>query len=140
MAEMTVGVQCAQGNVIPFPIRNAAPDPSRAFVLAHCAAEVAAAAYRLSDALCWQAKALGDPDAIERAREEHWRLFDAWREAIDRLAATPAQSKRQLEMKRRSIGRVWLTAEGERYDQLRAGVASDEARLRSATIAMHSAV
>lgn len=136
MAEKTVGAYRAQGNVIPFPIRNAAPDPSRAFVLAHCAAEVAAAAYRLSDALCWQAKVLGDPAAIEQAREAHWRQFDTWVDAIDQLAELPAQTAQQLDMKRRAIGRVWLKAEGERYDRLRAGVARDEARLKNRKIAV----
>lgn len=41
------------------------------------------------------------------------------------MAETPVRNRRQLELKRRLIGRVWLGAEGERYDRMRAGVAAD---------------
>ena len=57
------------------------------------------------------------------------RRWDGYRELVQILARRPARSASQAERKRRFIGRVWLSAEGEWYDQLRAGVAADDAWL-----------
>jgi hypothetical protein len=61
--------------------------------------------------------------------EENNRRWDAYRGLILALAETPVYSVADLRQKRRIIGKVWLTAEGEWYDRVRNGVASDEARL-----------
>ena len=45
------------------------------------------------------------------------------------MAETPVRNRRHLELKRRLIGKIWLGAEGPRYDRMRAGVAADVAWL-----------
>lgn len=129
MANSTVGAHCAQGNVIPFPIRNAAPDPSRAFLLAYHEAVVAKAQYELSWRLSDQARTLGDDDLLEVRKEQTQQAWEVMKAATIRLSDVPAQSVRQLELKRSAIGRTWLKAEGWFYDGLRAGVERDEVRL-----------
>lgn len=132
MANSTVGAPCAQGNVIPFPIRNAAPDPSRTFLFAFNDTMTAKAEFELSGYHCDRARLLGDEAALEDMQRLHWHIWERWRQAAVRLAGVPAQSLRQLDMKRRAIGRAWLDGEGWFYDGLKAGVAADEARLRPA--------
>lgn len=61
--------------------------------------------------------------------EENNRRWDHYRVAVMIVADTPARTVHQLERKRRLIGNIWLKAEGEWYDRLRAGVARDEAWL-----------
>lgn len=58
---------------------------------------------------------------------KHWERY---RDGIQVLAATPARTQRHLKQKRELIGRLWLGAEGEWYDQLRAGIAADVEWLR----------
>ena len=58
---------------------------------------------------------------------KHWERY---RDGIQVLAATPARTERHLKQKRELIGRLWLGAEGEWYDQLRAGIAADVEWLR----------
>lgn len=57
------------------------------------------------------------------------RRWHEYRELVQTLANRPARSTAQAERKRRIIGRVWLCAEGEWCDRLRAGVAADNAWL-----------
>jgi hypothetical protein len=92
--------------------------------------EVARACYELTTAQCHLVRLLDMPAAEQAAqREAHWEAFDAMREATERLAATPAVDRRTLERKAQAIGRIWLRAEGEWYDGLRAAMARDAARL-----------
>lgn len=129
MAKSSVRAQCAESNVIAFPAHACAPDPARAFMAAYYASCVARAEYELTAALCQQAQFLDNAAAIEVERSRHWRAFDRIVESVDLMAALPAQSRQQYDLKRRAIGPVWLKAEGERYDRLRAGLAADAARL-----------
>lgn len=73
---------------------------------------------------------------LDKAPEQNHRsgpyspetLFEKMRLAVFKLAVTPATNKRQLASKKRVIGKVWLKAEGEVFDALRAGVEIDELR------------
>lgn len=129
MAEKSLGADCAPCNVIPFPVTYRAPDPRRDFLRACIAVEAARARYDLSFALCDLARMDGDEAEREAARADHLRAFDELQAATDALATVPAPSRPFLDRKRRAIGRIWLTAEGDRYDRLRAGIAADEAAL-----------
>lgn len=65
-----------------------------------------------------------------RAHVERYQdLWDRYRAAIMLLAHAPARTRAQLSQKLHTIGKAWLTATGEWYDELRAGVAADEAWL-----------
>jgi len=61
--------------------------------------------------------------------EENNQRWDVYRARILELANTPARSHAHLNRKRCLIGHVWLKAEGEWYDQVRAGLAADESWL-----------
>ena len=79
-----------------------------------------------------QQRILGDPGDLEeesRDRAEFWKRWNAYRARVLELAGTPAHTWPQLERKRRIIGTCWLKASGDWYDQLRVGVAADEAWL-----------
>lgn len=131
MAKTGLGAESALSNVIPFPGHYKAP-PSQGdqFLRACIAAEIAGHRYRLTGSLADLARLDGCPDAYEAAKVEHWRAFDEYVAATDALAFVPAPNRPFLDRKRRAIGKVWLTSEGERYERLRAGVAADEARLK----------
>lgn len=64
------------------------------------------------------------------ALSEIHKLWNKYRDSIQIVAATPARTEPQLKQKRELIGRLWLSAEGEWYDKLRAGVAADVEWLR----------
>lgn len=129
MAKSSVRAQCAQSNVIAFPVNDSAPDPSRAFMAAYHECNIARAQYELAHALTAEAYFLDLPGRPEWALSNSQRAFDQLVQAVDLLATLPAQSRIQYRLKRKMIGPVWLKAEGERYDILRAGLAADAARL-----------
>lgn len=62
------------------------------------------------------------PQQLHIAERQHM-------EALDQLVALPAVTKSQAAKKRRLIGRMWMRAEGPRFDRYRQSVATDEARL-----------
>lgn len=129
MAKSSVRAQCAESNVIAFPAHACAPDPDRAFMAAYHDCRIAKAEYELAGALTAQAYFLDLPGRSEWALSNSRRMFDQLVEVTDRIAALPAQSRIQYKLKRHAIGPIWLKAEGERYDRLRAGLAADAARL-----------
>lgn len=129
MAKSSVRAQCAESNVIAFPAHACAPDPAREFMAAYHDCCIARAEYELAGALTAQAYFLDLPGRSEWALSNSRRMFDQLVEATDLVAALPAQSRRQYELKRHAIGPIWLKAKGERYDRLRAGLAADAARL-----------
>jgi hypothetical protein len=67
--------------------------------------------------------------AASAAFPDRERHFQRLREATMDLARTQAHTLADLKRKRRAIGSVWLSADGPWYDELRAGIAADEARL-----------
>jgi hypothetical protein len=67
--------------------------------------------------------------AASAAFPDRERHFERLREATMDLARTQAHTLVDLKSKRRAIGSVWLSADGPWYDELRAGIAADEARL-----------
>lgn len=110
--------------------RPPVPGPREAFRLARYEAEIAECRYRLSGAIAGREWEFGQPGDGQRAREEHWHLFDAYLAAMAALAETPAIDAAQLRSKVATIGRTWLTAEGEaRFDSYRAAIARDAERL-----------
>lgn len=127
-------MSAARCNVLPFPVPHRQPDARRAFRLAYCRHAVAECEYRLAEAERALAQALGeDREAAERGRRAFWQMHDRYREAALAFAWTPAPDKRALDSKRRAIGGVWLKAEGEFFDDLRAGLAADQRRLDGLT-------
>lgn len=72
----------------------------------------------------------GKESAEEMYDEGHRLLGRYWQAVVD-MANTPVFTASDLRRKRASVGKVWLYAEGERYEQLRTAVAADEARLAS---------
>lgn len=123
-------MSAARCNVLSFPVPHRQPDARRAFRLAYCRHEVALCEYRLAEARRCLAQELGeDGEAAERGRRALWQAFDHYRDAARVLAWTPAPDKLALDSKRRAIGGVWLKAEGEFFDDLRAGLAADQRRL-----------
>lgn len=73
----------------------------------------------------WESKSEEHEDLWNKAQRQ-WHLY---RDRLHELARTPARTIVQLDRKKRIIGKFWLTCEGEWYDDLRAGVAADEAWL-----------
>lgn len=67
----------------------------------------------------------GPQDIRDRvdANNYQWEVFRAVLKAI---AAKPAQTRREASLKRATIGKLWLTAEGEYYGDLRAGCEADD--------------
>lgn len=101
-------------------------DPKTTFLLAFNEAMIAAAERELAEQKFFAAHRLGEGSKFELARAT---AFVRLQTAAFRLAETPAMTKKQLSMKKRGIGSVWLKAEGKFYDPLRQGVARDEMRL-----------
>jgi len=52
--------------------------------------------------------------------------WDVYHALILHLAELPAKDRRIASIKRRTIGNMWLRAEGERYDRIRAGCEQDD--------------
>lgn len=74
-------------------------------------------------------RTLHGDDAADAMFGVYHRLWDHYRQAMADMARSPARTKHELERKRSTIGKTWLGCEGEWYDQLRAGIAADEAWL-----------
>lgn len=89
--------------------------------------EIAGAERQAADAKRIRTRILYGEDAVDRfVQDEAWERY---RQAVVDMANTPVFTQADLRRKRAAIGTVWLRAEGEWYDQLRAAVAADEARL-----------
>lgn len=64
------------------------------------------------------------------SREASERARLAYMASLERLIALPAVTKSHLAEKKRLIGAVWLSAQGdERFERYRASIAADLARL-----------
>ena len=67
-------------------------------------------------------------------RDEAFQRMRAFVDFITRLPVPVSNAttmRRYIERKKQIIGKVWLRAVGERYDDYRASVAADEARLQA---------
>jgi hypothetical protein len=129
MANYRVLAERACGNVIPFPSRG--KDQEHEFFIRFHAAHLLRAQAQLAEARCMAARSLETEEIYENVRREYWRTWDDYVEAVNHLAELPAMTRRQLELKRRSIGKVWLSekTKGHTYDRYREVVAADEARI-----------
>jgi hypothetical protein len=118
--------------VIPFPKRDAAPDPRQVFLRAYREAEYMKARRALVDAKAQLAQL--EPDYDHKAWcDACWLAWEDMRKAIDNLAGVPALSRVDIDRKRSAIGPCWLKAEGDQYDRYRGLLALDELRLREAS-------
>jgi hypothetical protein len=61
--------------------------------------------------------------------EQRKVAFGRMVETVERIVTLPAMNAAQLRQKKDAIGKVWLRAEGARYDAYRQSVAADAARL-----------
>ena len=120
--------QATSGEVVSLPAAKS-HNPEREFLVAYHAAMIARAERELIEAR-WLAdhhlKPVGTYSPLWAARGP---AFNKMWATVERVAALPAMTQSQLQMKKTAIGNVWLRAEGERYDAYRQSVAADEARL-----------
>lgn len=103
--------------------------PREAFELARHELEIARARHDLASTIARREWQFAPREEAQLARDEAWRLFDAWLAATAALAETPAIDAAQLRRKVEAIGPIWLKAEGERFDSYRAAIARDAERL-----------
>ncbi len=104
-------------------------DDDKAFARAYHAAMIARAEREFIEAR-WSADHFLSPVGhYSPLWEQREVAFNAMLEAIINVALTPAVNKAQIAMKKRAIGKVWLRAEGDMYDQFRERVALDEAHI-----------
>lgn len=127
MADFSISTALPECNVIPFPTRGR--DQAHEFKLRYHAVMLLRSRYDLTHARCAAAYDLEGEEAYAAAKAEYWHVYELMVEAVGHLADFPAWTKRQLQLKRRAIGRIWLTAAGEPYERYRAAIAADEARL-----------
>ena len=123
--------------IIAFPVRRQPPKAPEPFALAVAQMQAARASYELAMALASVDQLHGIDAAVGSPRERIDAAHCAMLLAAMRLAKTPSPRKPDILTKRRVIGRIWLGAKGEFYEQLRAGVAADETRfadLKSAKV------
>lgn len=104
-------------------------DPVSIFRRAYHEAQIARAERELIEARFLAAHWLGDVGAPSDFAEERSAAFERMVETVERVVVTPAMSVSQLRQKKEVLGKVWLRAEGDRYDVYRHAVACDAARL-----------
>lgn len=104
-------------------------DQRNDFRLRLAEAELTRAEYEVHSAKVSRTRVLHGKEAAEEMFDEGHRLLARRWQAVVDLANSPVFTASDLRLKRASIGTVWLRAEGERYEPLRAAVAADEARL-----------
>jgi len=95
-------------------------DEQQDFILRAVEVEVARSHYNHQIARSMRSRVIGGEDVDTEP------AFQAWRQAVMDLARQPARTREHLRRKKEIIGRIWLNAEGDWYDQLRACVAADE--------------
>ena len=143
----------AGSNVIPFrrpttvriEIASALPDPLamapeeyEAAWLDFCCAADEARTYRDYVEARWFLLWRTDQDAAAHLYPERNAAFDRMRAFINKIVDLPVPKstvkgviRQHIRRKRGIIGKVWLRAEGRRYDAYRASIAADEAVLAS---------
>lgn len=104
-------------------------NPESMFRRAYHEAQIARAERELIEAKFLAAHWLSEVGAPNAFWDERGAAFDRMVETVERVVVTPAMSVSQLRQKKDVIGKVWLRAEGARYDVYRHAVASDAARL-----------
>jgi hypothetical protein len=128
------GVEVGENNAprVKGPLRVIAggrEDPHMTFLRAYHEAAIARAERDLIEAKFLAAHWLGELGTPNAFWEERGIAFNRMEETVGRLAILPAMDLFQLRQKKDIIGKVWLKAEGERYDVYRNAVAQDAARL-----------
>lgn len=104
-------------------------DKQRDFAVRLQDVEIARAERDLHEAKRWRTRILYGQDAMREMDSDGERLFERYRQAMLDMATMPVFTRADLRRKKSAIGTVWLRAEGQWYDQLRAAVAADEERL-----------
>lgn len=66
------------------------------------------------------------PADLQEIIENNRDRWDLYRAMIKHLAAVPAKTRQHAQMKRYTIGRLWLRCDGEFYDAMRAGCIADD--------------
>lgn len=87
------------------------------------------ASLRIARTSIIQGESWFDSDTLKPLVRENNERWSAYRYKILTFAGTPARTKLHVERKRRLIGKLWLNGQGDWSDQLRRGVAADEAWL-----------
>lgn len=128
MADRTPPSPAAPGRLLRFPAPQ--DTPQMRFKRAYYEASVARAAEASHRAryLAWLALDRRPGQPITESPYISEKPFEEMRLAVFKLAITPATNRQELAYKKSLIGRMWLKAEGEFYDALRAGVEIDELR------------
>jgi hypothetical protein len=104
-------------------------DERRDFEVRLAEVALARAEREVAHARALRAKMLHGEDARVAMLPECERAFERLRRATLDMARSAVFSKADLRRKKAAIGTVWLGAEGAWYDQLRAALVVDEARL-----------
>jgi len=104
-------------------------DDDKAFIRAYHAAMIARAERDLIEARWLADYSLSSADRHDPLLEQREDAFNAMLIAVINVALTPATSKAQIAMKKRAIGKVWLQADGDIYEQFRERIALDEAHI-----------
>jgi len=104
-------------------------DPRATFQRAYHEAAIARAERELIEAKFMAAHWLSEAGSPNAFWEERGKAFAKMEATVARVAMLPAMDQFQLRQKKDIIGKVWLKAEGERYDLYRHLIARDAARL-----------
>lgn len=104
-------------------------DEQRDFDLRCAEVAIIKAEHDLQAARIARTRILDGEEAARTLYDENLLRWFTYRDRLLEMAQTPARSAVRLSRKKELIGKFWLRCEGEWYDQLRAGVAADEAWL-----------